>query len=390
MSGTLFEQLTKRATTQYTRFNELSVAGKIAVGVGSIFASVASYVVYYRVTDKMRKFNSYTTSMEALDGMDLTGKTAIITGSNTGIGKQTAKTLYAAGCNVIIACRTPEKGEAARSDIISSTSASTATIEVMALDLSSLQSVRDFAVAYTQKDRPINYLINNAGIMALPEFEESNEGYEKQFAVCHVGHMYLTQLLLPTLLKNKARVITLSSTAHRYMSFSAMNDVLKTCEAQKDGPGRDGYEAWRNYGIAKTANILFARELHRRYAKMGLTSCSLHPGAVLGSDLGRNAPKGPMAIVRMVLFLSNVRFIMNNMKSLDQGAATTLRCVSLPNDEFKGGHWYFNCQSGQDNKQLQGASIPRTYENYERDSLEVRLWTLTEQLITQKGFELEL
>merc|ERR1719464_1255775 len=132
------EKLTKLATKQWVRFLDLSVAQKIAVGVGSIFASVASYVVYYRISDKMRPFNSYTTSREALAGMDLSGKTAVVTGCNTGIGKQTIKTLYAAGCNIIMACRNTTAAESARSDIISTSPASTATIEVFALDLSSL------------------------------------------------------------------------------------------------------------------------------------------------------------------------------------------------------------------------------------------------------------
>merc|ERR1719464_366788 len=203
--STLFEQLTRRATTQWLRFTKLSKGQKVLAGIGGLFSSVATYIVYYRLSDKMSKFNSYTTSKQALDGIDLTGKTAIVTGCNTGIGKQTAKTLYEHGCDVIMACRNTTAAEEARSDIINSSAASTATIEVFALDLSSLQSVRDFATAYTQKQLPIHFLINNAGIMALPEFKTSAQGYELQFAVNHVGHFYLTKLLLPTLLKNKGR-----------------------------------------------------------------------------------------------------------------------------------------------------------------------------------------
>jgi len=94
--------------------------------------------------------------------------------------------------------------------------------------------------------------------------------------------------------------------------------------------------------------------------------------------------------LRMMKLILNPVFFCYNIKNVDQGAATTLRCVSLSNNELKGGHWYMNCQSGRDNRQLKGAAAPRTYENFERDSQEVRLWTLTEELITQKGFELDL
>jgi len=389
--STLFEQLTKRATTQWLRFAELSVGQKIAVGVGSIFASVASYVVYYRISDKMRLFNSYTTSKDALANMDLTDKTAIVTGCNTGIGKQTIKTLYEAGCNVIMACRNTTAAESARSDIMDTTPASTATIEVFALDLSSLQSVRDFAVAYTSKERPVDYLINNAGIMALPEFKTSTDGYELQFAVNHIGHFYLTKLLLPVLIKNKARVITLSSSAHRRTSFKAMDRMLTKGTEQNDGPLREDYGDWANYGISKTANILFARELDRRYcsSETGLTACSLHPGAIMGSDLGRNLKMGLAAVPVMLFLFGNPKFVMHNMKSMDQGAATTLPCLSMRKNELKGGHWFETSRSGRDAKRLSGAAVPRTYADG-TDSLEVRLWNLTETLITQKGFELEL
>merc|ERR1712087_386061 len=123
---------------------------------------------------------------------------------------------------------------------------------------------------------------------------------------------------------------------------------------------------------------------------MGLTACSLHPGAVMGSELSRDVSMGLAQLPFMLMLFGNPVFWMHNMKSLDQGAATTLRCVSLADGELKGGHWYMNCQSGRDNNQLRGASVMRNYDDFERESLDVRLWQLTETLITQKGFELEL
>lgn len=182
--------------------------------IGGAGASLVSWLLWHRVTNKMKKFSGYTTSVEALNGMDLSGKVAIVTGSNAGIGKQTVKTLYDHGCDVIMACRNMDKADKARLDIINSTDASTGSIVTMEMDLSSLQSVRDFAVDFTKTNQSVDYLICNAGIAALNEFETSKDGYEMQWAVNHMGHQYLTQLLMPKLIESKSRVISVASRAH--------------------------------------------------------------------------------------------------------------------------------------------------------------------------------
>eukprot|EP01084_Bolivina_argentea_P262705 444367_1 len=193
--ATLFETL----SSMYNQFNSLTPRQHIWSVAGSITISVAalsiSYAAYYRMNEKQYPFNSYTTSTEAINGLDLTNKYAIVTGSNTGIGKETAKILYQQGCNVILACRNIEKAKSAKSDIInelqSSNKTSQGTLTVMQLDLSSLKSVREFAMQFTSSYKQLNYLINNAGIMALPKFSVTSQGYEKQFGVNHLSHFYL-------------------------------------------------------------------------------------------------------------------------------------------------------------------------------------------------------
>jgi len=241
---------------------------------------------------------------------------------------------------------------------------------------------------YASKYKELNYLINNAGIMALPEYKTSTDGYELQFAVNHIGHFYLFRLLENVLIKSKGRLISLSSRAHRRTTFDVYEAFLNT----NDAPSEKDYDPWINYGIAKTSNILFGREVDRRYKDKGITACSLHPGWI-NTELARNLEIKLSQIPMILKMFLNIPFYMDNKKSIPQGAANTLRCVSLTNSELRGGHYYHNCNSGRDAGKLQGAaktSLQKGYENYEKESIEGRLWTLSEKLITDKGFKLIL
>lgn len=287
-----------------------------------------------------------------------------------------------------MACRNTQKADDARNDIVNSVDASKGTITVLKLDLSSLQSVREFATEFTAKYKEINYLINNAGIMALPQYKTSTDGYELQFAVNHIGHFYLTNLLLPTIIKSKGRIVVLSSVAHRRSSFDEYDSFLNT----NDAPSATNYNPWLNYGISKTSNIFFSRELYRRYGDQGITTCSLHPGWV-DTELARNMKISVGDIPLLLKMLFNVPFYIDNKKSISQGAATTLRCVSLNDTEIRNGQYYHNCKPAQDFGKLESAakdSLNKQYQNYEKESLESRLWILTEKLITDKGFKLTL
>ena len=197
----------------------------------------------------------------------LTGKTAIITGANSGLGLETAKTFVRLGARVILAVRDPDKGQAAEQEI--KEESPEAIIEVMQLDLSDLESVRTFAETFSSRFDSLDLLINNAGVMT-PPYAKTKDGFELQFGSNHLGHFALTGLLLPLLLRTEnSRVVTLSSLAHRNASVDFGNL-----------DGSKGYKAMKFYGQSKLANLMFATELDRRLKQHGrsTTSIACHPG----------------------------------------------------------------------------------------------------------------
>jgi NAD(P)-dependent dehydrogenase (short-subunit alcohol dehydrogenase family) len=187
---------------------------------------------------------------------DMTGKTVIVTGANSGIGRAAATALADHGAHVVLAVRNLDKGEAAAAQMSGST-------EVRRLDLASLASIREFAADW---DGPIDILVNNAGVM-IPPLSRTADGFEMQFGTNHLGHFALTNLLLPHITD---RVVTVSSTAHRMgrIDFSDLNWERKS------------YRAWRAYGQSKLANLLFTAELQRRLDAAGseVRATAAHPG----------------------------------------------------------------------------------------------------------------
>jgi len=196
---------------------------------------------------------------------DQHGRTVLITGANSGIGLEAARTLAQAGAHVIMACRNTEKGEAAAAEIRAASPA--AEVEVRELDLASLVSVRTFAKGYG--DERLDLLINNAGVMASP-YTKTIDGFELQFATNHLGHFALSGLLLDKLLTTPhARVVTVSSTAHKFGKID-FDDLQH----------ERSYQRWRAYGQSKLANLLFALELDCRLKAVSadVLSVAAHPG----------------------------------------------------------------------------------------------------------------
>lgn len=199
---------------------------------------------------------------------DLTGKTAIVTGSNSGIGFEAAKVLAEKNAEVIIAVRSVPKGDYAASEI--KTDFPNAKLSVLKLDLSSLESVKSFTDKIKKVYNKIDLLINNAGVM-VPPYTKTNEGFELQFGTNHLGHFVLTAGLFD-LIKNSSegKIVNVSSSAHKFgkIDFEDLN-----WEKRK-------YKEWRAYGDSKIANLYFTYELSRRLTKAGskvkVTSC--HPG----------------------------------------------------------------------------------------------------------------
>ncbi|KAF2886821.1 hypothetical protein ILUMI_19352, partial [Ignelater luminosus] len=185
----------------------------------------------------------------------LDGKTAIVTGSNTGIGKYTVQDFYSRGARVIMACRSVEKAEKAAEDIqkICEGKENLGEIVIVQLDVSNLESVREFAKKVLEKEDHVDLLVNNAGVMTCPE-GKTVDGFETQFGTNHLGHFLLTLLLMPKIIKSApARIVTVSSVAHTYLDGPLALDDLNW-EKRK-------YSPTQAYAQSKIANILFTKEL---------------------------------------------------------------------------------------------------------------------------------
>ncbi len=197
---------------------------------------------------------------------DLSGKTAIVTGANSGIGLETAKALAGKGALVILPVRSAEKGKQANNEITGEFP--NAKIEILELDLSSLASIKSFVEAYSEKHTSLDILINNAGVM-IPPYGKTEDGFELQFGINHLGHFSLTGLLLPMLLKSDSgRIVTVSSVAHR-------NGKINFDDLTWD---QRGYKAGRAYGDSKIANLYFTSELARMLEDTQVTVAAAHPG----------------------------------------------------------------------------------------------------------------
>jgi NAD(P)-dependent dehydrogenase (short-subunit alcohol dehydrogenase family) len=234
------------------------------------------------------------------------GRTAVVTGANSGLGRATARALAAAGSQVVLACRDTAKGEEAAEEIRSRTPGASVIVEP--LDLASLASIRDCAERLCSGCESLDLLINNAGVMAPGQRRETADGFELQIGTNHLGHFALTLLLLPRMQGRKgARVVTVSSTAHKI-------GRIRFADLQSER----GYGRWRCYCQSKLANVLFARELDRRLREAGSTVASMaaHPGYAV-TNLQTAAPP---AFDRAVFAVSN-RLL---AQSAEMGALPTL------------------------------------------------------------------
>jgi WW domain-containing oxidoreductase len=266
-------------------------------------------------------FSARNTAEDVTKGIDGHGLTAIITGPTSGIGLETARVLALRGVHVVMAARNVEAAAKCKETIIKG--CPSATIDVMKLDVSSLESVRNFANEYISMGLPLNILIGNAGVMG-PPFSLSKDGIEIQFATNHLGHFHLTNLLLDTM-KNTAkncgregRIVLVSSEGHRMaykegIMFDKLND--EKC-----------YNSFYAYGQSKLANILHAKELTRRFKEEGanITANALHPG-VIPTDLARHFNFIIVGLYGLFKYFQ---------KNIPQGASTT--CYLALNPKVKG------------------------------------------------------
>ena len=253
---------------------------------------------------------------------DLSDKTILITGSNSGIGYEAALQFARVHANVILACRRPDSARAAADQIVKQFPGS--SVEVLALDLSSLASIRAAADEFRGKHRKLDVLCNNAGVMALP-YSKTADGFEMQFGTNHLGHFALTGLLLePLLAADGARVVNVSSGAHKIGTIR-FDDL----ESEKR------YGRWTAYGQSKLANLLFMQELQRKAENAGakLTSVGCHPGyAATNLQFGAARMRGSS-------FAEQFWDLMNRIfaQSAAMGALPTLYSAVAP--DAKGGDY---------------------------------------------------
>jgi NAD(P)-dependent dehydrogenase (short-subunit alcohol dehydrogenase family) len=273
----------------------------------------------------------------------MNGKVCVVTGSNTGIGKETARGLAQRGARVVLACRDVAKAEAARAEIAGTTGRD--DVEVMALDLASHASIREFAARFAATHDRLDVLVNNAGLWPTAR-STTRDGLETTFGVNHVGTWLLTQELLPLLRRSApARIVVLSSKLH-YQGKMAWDDLQ--FERRKYGPTAA-------YSQSKLANVLFTKALARRLAGTGVTVNAVHPG-VIATELARGYPK--LLVKLFHLFL----------KTPEQGAACSLHVATAPELDGVSGEYFENSRIKP------AASASRD------EAAQDRLWTLTEAL----------
>ena len=286
---------------------------------------------------------------------DQTGRVAVVTGSNTGLGLETAKALAGSGAEVVMAVRNLAKGDAAKTQILEAHP--NATIHLQSLDLGSLDSIANAADEILGLHDHLDLLVNNAGVM-YTEWQSTSDGFEFQMGVNHLGHFALTMALLERLMAtDESRVVSVSSLAHKARS---QLDPETMMSGQK-------YDRVAAYGRSKLANLLFTYELQRRLAMAGSTTSALvaHPG-ISKTELGRNAP-------RSVQFME--RFSGLILQSAEKGALPQLRAATDPT--ATGGQYYgpSGFMEGRGNPVVVTSS-PRSHD----EDLQRALWAESERL----------
>jgi NAD(P)-dependent dehydrogenase (short-subunit alcohol dehydrogenase family) len=304
-------------------------------------------------------FGFESTAAEVLDGIDLTGRRAIVTGGASGIGIETARALAGAGAEVTLAVRDPAAGRRTADDIIATTG--NKQVLVAELDLADQTSVAALAAAW---DGPLHILVNNAGVMASPE-TRTPEGWELQFATNHFGHFALATRLHGALAAaDDARVVSVSSSAH-LRSGIVFDDIHF-----RERP----YEAWSAYGQSKTANVLFAVEAAKRWAADGITVNALMPGAI-HTNLQRHVSEEEIDRARAAAGGGGPRW-----KTPQQGAATSVLLATSPLLAGVGGRYFEDCNEAEPNR-------PGTRHGVAAHALDpeaaARLWQVTAQTLAR-------
>ncbi|HKD24064.1 MAG TPA: SDR family NAD(P)-dependent oxidoreductase [Rhizomicrobium sp.] len=276
-------------------------------------------------------FGAESTTDEVLQGVNLSGKRVLVTGASAGLGVETARTLAAHGATVVGAARDLAKAERA-TEIVRKDAKNGGGLELVALDLASLKSVRACADALVKAGKPFDVVICNAGVMACPKGKTA-DGFETQFGTNHLGHFVLVNRIV-SLLKKGSRLVNLSSAGHRF------------ADVDLDDPNFEHtpYTEFGAYGRSKTANVLFAVEFDRRHKANGIRATAVHPGGIQ-TELGRHMT--PELVQQMIKSIDEGNKAANlpafKFKSIPQGAATSVWAGFVAPADAVGGKYCEDC-----------------------------------------------
>lgn len=313
----------------------------------------------------MSQFGFDSTADQVLEGHDLSGRTVLITGGYSGLGKETARAMAAKGAHVILSGRDATKLSAASDEIATDTGAK---VDTLVADLSSQASIRRAGEEARERFGHIDVLINNAGVMASP-MGRTEDGFETQFGTNHLGHFALTRELMPLLEKGaRQRIVNLSSRGHHFG------------EVDFDDPNyeRREYDKWKAYGQSKTANIQFTRGLEDRFGDKGIHAYAVHPGGI-HTNLGRHMTEQDIAWMtdRIKKMTEQTGETSKGFKSIPQGAATTAWAATAEDLEGRGGIYAEDCNVAEESDDNPTGGV-RSYA-LDKDNAD-RLWALSEEL----------
>lgn len=303
-------------------------------------------------------FGYRSTALEVAAGIDLSRKTAFVTGGYSGLGTEVVRALASAGARVLVGARRPDKAAEDLADV-------TGAVEILALDLSDPASIDACAAEVARRTDSLAILINNAAIMACPLARDAR-GFESQFATNHLGHFQLTARLWPLLAAAQgARVVSISSIGHRLHGLSIEDPHFQH---------RD-YDKWLAYGQAKSANALFALELDRLGAAHGVRAFAVHPGGI-ATPLQRHLTMDEQKAMGWYDEAGNLNAM---FKTPAEGAATSVWCATSPLLEGMGGVYCEDCNIGA----MAGDPPPRAsgvWPHIRDEALAVALWDASEAM----------
>jgi NAD(P)-dependent dehydrogenase (short-subunit alcohol dehydrogenase family) len=309
------------------------------------------------------KYGAATTAAEVVAGVDLAGRRAVVTGASSGIGVETARALASTGAEVTLAVRNVEAGTKIADDIAEKLPAGAGELRVARLDLADPVSVADFVRAWTG---PLHILVNNAGVMALPQLTRTPAGHEMQFATNHLGHFALASGLHSALAAaHGARVVAVASIGHLF-SPVVFDDLHYRFRP---------YDQWTSYGQSKSANVLFAVGTAARWADDGITANALMPGNVASTALARH-----MGADDLANFGQTTELGLPPVKTIEQGAATSVLLAASPDVEGVTGRYYEDCAESPVIHERAGHTGGVAPYVLDPDNAE-RLWQISTELV---------